>query len=461
MDIRYRVAIMAAKASKIVSRLLHRSGTSLPGMVALKFDPQILGKLAKGVSVILVTGTNGKTTTTGMISAILDSAGLKHIVNKSGANLIEGIITTFIDGTDILGRSSTNLALIEIDEATVGILANSVQPELLVVTNFFRDQLDRYGELHSVVNKIKSGISRFPKAKLVLNADDSLCASLGVDVANETVFFGVEANAVPPSAEENITTTSYCVFCHEKYIYPSSVPGVLGEYQCPGCGFKRPHTQVSCTQVNELEAMSSIAQFQTDDQTYTVKIAVPGMYNVYNALAAVTCCHAFEIPVEKAVGALEKFEGRFGRMEIIPAADNKKIMLILSKNPAGFNQTINYLSVGDKTLNVSFVINDRDQDGVDVSWLWDVDFEKMGNLESRLAVVYASGLRAEDMALRLEYAGVPTKKIQTIKEYRPLIETGLASISAGETFYIVATYTAMMDIRRILKHRYGLKEIWQ
>lgn len=461
MDIEYTAAIIAAKASKIACRLLKRAGTSLPGKVALTLDPRILAKLSKGISVILVTGTNGKTTTTGMISDILDSAGQEHLVNKSGANLMEGIVTTFVEAADIKGRIPVKLALIEVDEATVGRLADSLQPDVLVVTNFFRDQLDRYGELFSVVEKVRSGISRFPEAKLVLNADDSLCSSLSVGFDGSTVFFGVEAGATPVPSENTVATTSYCLFCHQKYNFSYRVTGSLGGYQCPGCGFQRPPAQIKCIQVEKSGTMSSVVRLEAYGRAYTVKISAPGLFNVYNALAAAACCSALKLPAECAVSALEKFESCFGRMETIPTAGHKQIMLILAKNPAGFNQVINYLSVGKDVLSVSFVINDRDQDGTDVSWLWDVDFEGMQALKNGLATVFASGLRAEDMALRLKYAGIPMKKIQILREYHRLIDSGLASVPAGGTFFIVATYTAMMDIRKILRSRYGLKEIGQ
>lgn len=451
-------AIMAAKGAKIICKLFQHAGTSLPGKLALTFDPHILTKLSKDMLVIMVTGTNGKTTTTGMISRILTAAGMKHTVNKSGANLIGGIASAFIDSADFIGRSTKDIALIEVDEATVSKVADSLQPDVLVVTNFFRDQLDRYGELYTVVDKIRSGIEKFSKVKLVLNADDLLCASLGIGSTKETVYFGVEPGAAVSAAEQNISAVSYCPFCQSKYEFSYRVLGHLGGYKCPGCGFKRPHAQIRCTKVVELNPVSSTVQFEVGDEESHIRIGVPGLFNVYNALAATACSHALGLQPEKAVKAIEQFESCFGRMETIPADNDKRIMLILAKNPAGFNQIINYLSMVENRLDVSFVINDKVQDGRDISWLWDVDFERINSLKNGLSNVYTSGTRAEDMALRLKYAGVPIVKISVCKKYRKLIDAGLASIKSG-TFYIVATYSAMMDIRRIMKHRYALKEI--
>lgn len=454
-------AIMAARGAKMICRLFQHAGTSLPGKVALKFDPRILTKLSKDQFVIMVTGTNGKTTTTGMISRILSEAGMKHIVNKSGANLIGGIASAFIDSADVMGRSAGDIALIEVDEATVSKVADSLQPDVLVVTNFFRDQLDRYGELYAVVNKIRTGIEKFSKVKLVLNADDPLCASLGMGPMRETVYFGVEPGATAPAAEQNVSTASYCPFCQNKYEFSYRVLGHLGGYKCPVCGFERPRPQIGCTKVQEMNPESSTVWFEAGGSKSIVKIGVPGLFNVYNALAAAACGHVLGLQPEKTVKAFERFESCFGRMETIRTGDGKRIMLILAKNPAGFNQILVYLSMAEKQAAVSFVINDRVQDGRDISWLWDVDFERIDSLKSGRSKLYASGTRAEDIALRLKYAGIPTEKIDVYKKYRELIDAGLASIMTGQTFYIVATYSAMMDIRRILKHRYTLKEIDQ
>lgn len=461
MDIKLITAILVAKAIKIACRVFNHAGTSLPGKVAIKIDSQILAKLSRGVTVIMVTGTNGKTTTTGMISEVFNKAGKRHFVNKSGANLISGIVSAFVDSVNLLRNRSYLLAVLEVDEAALDKLADLLQPDILVVTNFFRDQLDRYGELYSVVSKVKSAISKSPKAKLVLNADDSLCASLGKHVPNETVFFGVEPSAGVHAEEQQVSAASYCIFCREKYQFSYRVLGHLGGFKCPGCGFERPQPQVRCTLIQELDAVSSTATFEMGGKSYFTNIAVPGLFNVYNALAATSCCYMIGLPPEEIVNTFERFEGCFGRMETIHTGDHKKIVLILAKNPTGFNQVLDYLSMEKKSIHISFVINDRVQDGTDVSWIWDVDFEKLNKIKNRLGIVYTSGIRAEDMALRLKYAGIPEERIHIQKNYRRLFQDGFETAETADIFYIVATYTAMMDLRRILRKRYGLKEIWQ
>jgi UDP-N-acetylmuramyl tripeptide synthase len=460
MDIKFTAAILLAKLSKLACKCIGRSGTTLSGKLAAQIDRDILKKLSKNFFVIMVTGTNGKTTTTKMVSDILNKNGVAHITNRSGANLYSGITSIFIESVNLSGKCPVSTALIEVDEATVDRVADSIHPDVLIVTNFFRDQLDRYGELTTVVNKVRSGIKKSPKTKLILNADDSLCASLGKDVENETVYYGVEPEATTGIEEKSVSEASYCIYCKAKYDYSYRVYGHLGGYQCSHCGYARPAAQVKCVKVDELMADGSKIQFQTEDQTYAFRIGAPGLYNVYNALAAFTCGNLLRYPIEKTMEAFSSYESCFGRMETIHV-QNKNIRLILAKNPAGFNQILNYLSLDKNPINLSFLINDRTPDGNDISWLWDVEFEKVMLFDDRLENAFISGIRAEDMALRLKYAGVAAEKITVIKDYHKLIETGLAAIAEGGTFYIVANYTAMMDIRRMMKKRYRLKEFWK
>jgi UDP-N-acetylmuramyl tripeptide synthase len=381
--------------------------------------------------------------------------------NRCGANLVGGIVSAFMDSVTLRGKCSASAAVLEVDEATVRRLGDLVQPEMMVVTNFFRDQLDRYGELYSVVESVRAGIAKFKNVKLVLNADDSLCVSLGRGVQNEVLYYGMEPDAAPEAMEKEVTSATNCVYCKERYAFSYRVLGHLGGFKCPGCGFERPQAGVKCKKVKLLEPAYSTAVFEVGGKELEVKIGVGGLYNVYNALAAAACCHLLGLPAEKTVFALEKFESCFGRMETINAGGGKEIRLILAKNPAGFNQIVRYLSTAGEIKSISFVINDGIQDSTDVSWLWDVDIEKLDALKTGEPQIIAAGIRAEDMALRLKYAGVPQNQVKIIGEYRPLLDAGLSSTPQGGTFFIVANYTAMMDIRRILKDRYGLKEITQ
>lgn len=463
MDLRCTASIAAAKLIRWICRHTGTSGTSLPGKIALKIDPKLLTKLTPMFTVIMVTGTNGKTTTTSIISKVLDENGIKHFTNRSGANLVSGIASAYTDAVSLRGKSDCRIALLEVDEATVDRVSRTMSPNILVVTNFFRDQLDRYGEVYMVMDKVLSGIKRFKDVKLVLNADDSLCASLGISAgeAAQATYFGFEPSETLPTKEDDVSSANYCQFCHTKYEFSYHVLAHLGGFKCPGCGYSRPDAQVTCNKIIELKPRSTAFEATVDGKPLQTEVSLPGLYNVYNALAALACCNLMGLPVENTLKALKGMKSHFGRMEPIEVGNGKKILLILAKNPAGFNQIINYLTGLEDLKSVAFAINDKAQDGKDISWLWDVDFEKLGARAEDIDRFFTSGIRAEDMSVRLKYAGAPTEKITLIKDYAEFIREGLNAAPESGTFYLVSTYTCMMEIRRDLKKSYGLKEIWQ
>ncbi|KNY25027.1 Mur ligase family protein [Pseudobacteroides cellulosolvens] len=464
MDLRLSITIAVSKVTIKGLRLLRRGGTTLPGKIALKLYPDFIKKITQNFKIIMVTGTNGKTTTSRIISQILNENKIEFISNKSGANLVSGIATTFLDAIDIKGNFPCSHALLEIDEAAFKSLSNFVEPDILVVTNFFRDQLDRYGELYTTLNGVKAGIAKHKKTKLVLNADDSLCASIGKETNKEVVYYGVNNNACD-SIEENINNdASFCLYCQTRYEYQSHIYGHLGDFSCPKCGYRRPPSSVNCVKVLELNAEYSNMHFSinSDDKNKILdaRINLPGLYNVYNALAAAACGSLLNLPVENTIKAMGKFECGFGRMETIKVG-SKKIRLILVKNPTGFNQVLNYLLTEDKQMQLAFLLNDNLADGTDISWVWDVDFEKLEKIQHNIGNVYASGIRAEDMALRLKYAGIYTNKICIIKDYKELIENALQNTPEGQNLYILPTYTAMTELRKFLRKKFGLKEFWK
>jgi lipid II isoglutaminyl synthase (glutamine-hydrolysing) len=488
MKIRLALTIIVTKLAIKACRIIKRGGTTLPGKIARKLYPDIVNVIAKDFKTIMVTGTNGKTTTSRIIEQILKENGISYIANKSGANLVGGVITTFINAVDILGRSKAKTALIEIDEAAFKVMSNYLEPDILVVTNFFRDQLDRYGELYSTLNGVAKGIKRANKTKLILNADDSLCASLGKDTDKNVIYFGFSSESYKEIDEAVNSDAMFCIFCKSKYEYLYRVYGHLGGFRCPNCGYERPEPKVTCTKVNELTSAFSSIEFSVDNASdheqirenapdtvdkidslsdisiksvsYEARINLPGLYNVYNSLAAVALGHLLELPIENSIKALGSFECGFGRMETINA-NGKIIKLILVKNPTGFNQVLNYLLTDEQNIQIAFLINDNLADGTDISWLWDVDFEKLEAIQDKLVNIYTSGVRAEDMAVRLKYSGIYADKIGIIKNYSKLIESGLERTMEGHNFYILPTYTAMLDIRKVLKNKFGLKEFWK
>jgi UDP-N-acetylmuramyl tripeptide synthase len=414
----------------------------------------------------MVTGTNGKTTTTRIIGQILKENEIEYITNKSGANLVGGVVTTFIDAVNLKGYSKASTALIEIDEAAFKAISSHLSPNILVVTNFFRDQLDRYGELYTTLKGVKAGIVKSKKTKLILNADDSLCASLGQNSENEVIFYGFNENAHPGIEEAANSDAMFCINCKTRYEYMNHVYGHLGGFSCPNCGYKRPDSQVTCSNVDELTVSYSDIRFslnkinEQEDSVYSARVNLPGLYNIYNALAAVSCGYLLGLPVSNSIKALGSFECGFGRMETIEAS-GRFIRLILVKNPTGFNQVLNYLLTEDKNMQLAFLINDNLADGTDISWLWDVDFEKLEGSQHKMDNLYTAGIRAEDMAVRLKYAGIDASKISITKDYKELLETGLSRTAEGHNFYILPTYTAMLEMREVLKKRFGLKEFWK
>jgi len=467
MNLRLTFTIIITKILVFVLRILKSGGTTLPGKIARKLYPDIIKVISKDYKIIMVTGTNGKTTTTRIIGEILKVNGQDYITNKSGANLFGGIVTTFIDSVDLSGKAKAPIALIEVDEAAFNVVSDYIEPDFLVVTNFFRDQLDRYGELYSTLNSVKSGINKSSKTKLILNADDSLCASLGQDTDKEVTYYGF-ANEAYQSKEKIVNSDAmFCIYCKNRYDYESHVYGHLGDFSCSSCGYQRPQTQVTCQKVEELNTSYSNVLFSIccnenaeDTKVLQAKINLPGLYNIYNALAAATLGTVLELSSDNLVKALESFECGFGRMETI-TTHGKNIKVILVKNPTGFNQVLNFLMTEDKNMQIAFLINDKLADGTDISWLWDVDFEILEDAQKIIDNFYVSGTRAEDMAVRLKYAGIYSSKIHIVKNYEKLLEKGLSNTEDGHSFYILPTYTAMLDMRKVLKKKYGLKEFWK
>jgi len=458
--LRFRAAIFAAKLAIVILRLFKSGGTSLPGKLAQVLYPQILDHLSGLFRITMITGTNGKTTTSRIVSSMMEQKGLKAVANKSGANLASGITTTLASAITLGGRPKVSHAILETDEAAFRTLAPRLKPEAVIVTNFFRDQLDRYGELHTTVGNVREGISGIPDAVLILNADDSLCASLGRNVPNSVIYFGMAEGVYPESDAGINTDAAFCIQCKSRYEYTSITFGHLGHFNCPSCGYGRPHAHVECSGILSYDSLGSTIEITGPGMKINARLALPGLYNIYNALAGASFGLALGLDGEEISAALSGFECGFGRMEAIKLRD-RELRMILVKNPTGFNQVLRYLLAQDQPCVIAFAINDRLADGTDISWLWDVDFEILASMEERVRAFYVSGIRAEDMAVRLKYAGIKPERIIIEKDYHRLIREALQKTGAGETCFILPTYTAMLDTRKILKKRFGLKEFWQ
>lgn len=456
MSIRIFVSIAACKLTRHILRILGRGGTALPGKVALKLCPDLLRHLAMNVQVVAVTGTNGKTTSSRIIEQVFADAGESYFSNKSGSNLMQGITAEFAANSTLTGKPKKRYAVIECDEAASKKVFEYVDPKVVLVTNVFRDQLDRYGEVSYTLENIKIGVKNAPNATLCLNADCSLTASIAGELENKIVFFGIETEIYKERVEE-LSDATHCIFCHAEYEYDYVTYGHLGGFRCPSCGYKRPEAQVAATKLLSQDADASTVELRVFEDMKELTINLPGGYNVYNAVGAITAAIEMGFPREIAYSAAEGFECGFGRMEKFEL-EGVPARMILVKNPAGCNQVLNFLSNLEGDALFVVCLNDRIADGTDVSWIWDVNFEKLADMGERLTGVLLSGVRAEDMAVRMKYAGIPGEKTGIIKDYTELVK---AMTAQDKPVFIMPTYTAMLDLREQISKDYNYKEFWQ
>ncbi len=456
MNIRVILSVLSCKLSRFAIRLLGRGGTDFPGRIALKICPNVLGYLAKDVTTVIVTGTNGKTTSSRMIAQALTDSGISFFTNKSGANLLSGVTAEFAMNFSLTGKCRYRFALIESDEAAFKAISKYVDATAVVVTNVFRDQLDRYGEVTHTLNNIKTGISNSPNATLCFNADDSLCRSIADEVVNPVIFYGVDT-PIYDSRVSEVSDAPYCLRCKHEYVYDYVTYGHLGGYHCPNCGYGRPTPAVSVSKVCATDTERSEIEVTVDGQVYRATVNLPGGYNIYNACGTVALGVALHLDTATVIHSLSHFSCGFGRMEKFEI-EGASLRMILVKNPAGCNQVLNFLTNVTEPSVFVVCLNDRAQDGKDVSWIWDVDFEQVADMGDRLAGLLVSGVRADDMALRFQYAGVPEDKLQVIKDYGELLK---ACVSQKAPVYIMPTYTAMLDLRDKISKTYGFKEFWE
>lgn len=454
--IRVFFAVLACKLARAVIRLLGRGGTDFPGRVALKICPDLLGQLAKTVTTVIVTGTNGKTTTSRMIEQAFIDSGISYFANKTGANLISGITAEFAVHSKLSGKCKYPWAVIESDEAAFKQVGKAIDPKAVVVTNVFRDQLDRYGEVTHTLNNIRIGLQGCKNAVVCLNADDSLSASLAEELPNEILFYGVNTPIYKTRVEE-VSDAPYCIKCKSEYVYDYVTYGHLGGYRCPKCGYARPLPQVAVEEVLASDTEHSEVVVSLDGKRFDTNINLPGGYNIYNAVSAMAAGKALGLDPELVSKSLSQFACGFGRMEKFDI-NGRSLRMILIKNPAGCNQVLNFLTDSTEPFLFAACLNDRSFDGKDVSWIWDVDFEKLTDMGELLTGVYVSGVRADDMAARFKYAGVPVEKLKVFRTYDELLKACLAQ---DKPVFVMPTYTAMLDLRATVSKNYGFKNFWE
>lgn len=499
MGPRTLLALWAGKLTLLISRVLGRGGSSLPGQVARAVDPRILPALAARTSGghAVISGTNGKTTTAKMLASILAAAGKQAVHNRAGANLIAGITTAFVADASWMGQMTGEVGVLEVDEASMRLGCAELRPRTAVVTNFFRDQLDRYGELATTVRFVREGLEGLaPGSPVALNADDPLCASLvapesmpEVAAAAEPVaaaklapapagarpghegeghrplalrplYYGLEDPALALPGADNTADVRHCVRCGHHYEYEFRYYAHLGRYRCPNCGLTRPRPQVYAGKIIELGPRGSTFELVTPAGQFTCRLQVPGLYNIYNALAAVAGALALGVDIQAIQMGLEATTTAFGRMERLEIRD-REVFLALVKNPVGYNEVLRTVLGSGSRKNLLLCLNDLYADGTDISWIWDVDFEQLAAKEEEINFVLCSGLRAEELAVRLKYAGVPTSKITVERDLAAALDQGLSFVRLGEMLYILPTYTAMLQMREVLRKQGHLPPFWE
>jgi UDP-N-acetylmuramyl tripeptide synthase len=442
---RFWLALWAGKGISGILKLVGKKGTTLPGKIALRFDPDLIRKLNADYTegMIMVTGTNGKTTTANLLASILKAAGKSFAFNKAGANLVTGITGALLENTRCGGQTKVKLALLEVDEATVPKFCQQAVPQVAIITNFFRDQLDRYGELDTTIKLVRDAIPQ--DTDLILNADDPLVAQFGIGRIH-TLYYGVERT--PESKAESTETREarFCPSCGKELSYSLYHYGQLGVYSCQECGFNRPNPPVLA---QDISAEEEGLRFRVGVTSYTM--GLQGYYNLYNALAAIAAAKRIGIKERDIERGLSSFIPQAGRMEQFTLAEGS-ITLTLVKNPTGFNQVIQTIfTLKDRPVRILIAINDLAADGRDISWLWDVDFERLGLEEQRIVKIVCSGLRAEDMAVRLKYAGVPVAKLQIEHDLPKALELIQDQRQNKEAVFVLPTYTLLFPLRELLE----------
>ena len=457
MSFRAFLAICLCRLLRGFSRLVHRGGTAMPGQWALRVCPNLLSILARGVKTVAITGTNGKTTTARMIEEGFARQGKNYFANRSGANLLSGITTEFVMNSTLFGKCKKEYAVIECDEAAAVKVFPQLKPQVVIVLNLFRDQLDRYGEVTHTLSNIRTALSSLPEPiTLCLNADCSLTASLADDLNHKARFFGIDKGAVPSGKKSELSDASHCIRCKTEYEYNYITFGHLGGFRCPKCGYRRAEADYAVTDVAQQRADGSSIVIRADGKRYLAEVNLPALYNIYNAIAAIAAMTEMGITTEAAISAVASFKCGFGRMENF-ALGKGGAKVMLAKNPAGFNQLLSFLqNIPDKFVLV-LCLNDRGADGTDISWIWDANFEELCNLAGTLEKVIVSGDRAADMAVRVKYAGVDPRFVTMEHDYERLVK----ELETEERpIYMIPTYTAMLELRETLIRHCGGDEFW-
>jgi lipid II isoglutaminyl synthase (glutamine-hydrolysing) len=449
--------VTLARAAGAVSRRIGRGGTSLPGKLLIALQPDAISRLSArlGRGSVIVSATNGKTTTAAMVAAVLDRAGVPLVHNRAGANMAGGVASALI-ASPRHDDPGAELGLFEVDEFWLDRIAPQVHPRALLLVNLFRDQLDRYGELETIADRWAATVAGLGRtAALVLNADDPLIADLGRHSENVS-YFGVEDATVAVPEMQHASDSKHCRRCGAAYAYDAIYLGHLGRYRCPNCGQERPAPTVAAEQIALDGTRGASFRLRCPAGEAQVKLPLPGLYNIYNALAAAALCLQLSIDLDTVVAGLQGVQPAFGRAASVRVGA-VELKLLLVKNPAGANEIIRTLALEPGELDLLAVLNDRTADGRDISWVWDADFEL---LVGHLRRVTCAGTRAAELAVRLKYAGVPVERLHVQPELPAALDEAVRS-SAGGPLFVLPTYTALLELQALLASEGHAQHFWE
>jgi lipid II isoglutaminyl synthase (glutamine-hydrolysing) len=453
-------AVAAGKAAAGASRLLRRGGgSSFPGVVARRIDPHVLSSLTvgQGVPVVAVTGSNGKTTTARFLAEFLRAEGVCVAQNSAGANLLQGLTSLAVGTANLRGRMPDGVMVAEVDEGALRLAAPEVAPKVLVVTNVFRDQLDRFGEIYAVagvIDKVAQGLA--DDAVLVVNADDPMVADLAPARTGPRLTYGLAIRRdldQLTSAADSIR----CPRCRHDLHYAQVYLSHLGEYHCPGCGFERPPLDVAVTAIEVDGLRETSCSLQTPAGSLELTIPQAGVHIAYDAAAAVAGALALGVTLEHAGTALSRLRPAFGRLEVIDA-DDHEIVLSFAKNPTSFNATLRTLAGAGEPRHLLVAVSNTRVDGEDFGWLWDVDFE---GLVDRVVDVTVSGLRADELATRLKYAGLELSRMTVVDDLEAALRRALDATPPGGRLVVLAGYTPTIQLRNVMQRHGWVGRYWQ
>jgi lipid II isoglutaminyl synthase (glutamine-hydrolysing) len=462
MSVLLDAKLALARGVGSVARLRGSGATSIPGKILMRLEPDAIASLGTRLKQgsVLVSATNGKTTTSAMLAEIMARNGVVLVHNRAGANMAGGVASTLLDAARPRGEITGELGLFEVDELWLADLAEQLRPRSILLGNLFRDQLDRYGELEAIADSWRETLAR-SSTQAVLNADDPLVADLGRERAG-TLYFGVEDDSLALAGMAHAADAKHCRNCGAPYHFDAVYLGHLGHYHCPSCGRSRPSPTVTAAEVRLEGVRSAHFTLGTPAGTVEISLALPGLYNVYNALAAAALAISLEVPLSDIKAGLEGARAAFGRAETvslqIPGGTPREMRILLVKNPAGANEVLRTLALEPGEHDLLGVLNDQIADGRDVSWIWDADFEQ---LSGRVRQAICSGSRAADLASRLKYAGIEPERIRILPELPPALAEATVAGNRSTTLYALPTYTAMLALRGLLVERGEAPSSWK